>query len=317
MMNIVFMGTPKFSVPILEALHQTYGVKMVVTQPDKPVGRKKVLTPPPVKEKALELGINVFQPKQIKKETETILNENPDIIITAAYGQILPEVLLNTPPFKAVNVHASLLPLLRGGAPIQRAIERGFKETGVTVMYMHKKMDAGDIISQKTVKLDQTETADELFETLSEVGKTLLMDTLPYIFDGSIRPIPQDINKVTYAYNITREEERLDFSLPVEALEAKIRAFYSKPNTYTTLHNKKLKVIKARIHQCQNFVKNHAEEPAGKVIKFFDDGIAVKAKNGALVLTEVQLEGKKAMPASEFMKGAGQNLLKIGDILGE
>lgn len=316
-MNIVFMGTPAFSVPILEALNERYTIKMVVTQPDKPVGRKKVLTPPPVKKKALELGLKVFQPQKIKAETDVILNEKPDLIITAAYGQILPKVLLETPPLKAINVHGSLLPKLRGGAPIQRAIEHQHQETGVTIMYMHQKMDAGDIISQQCLKLKGDETSGELFETLSQLGKTLLLKTLPDLIEGHLQAIPQNKEEVTYAYNIKREEERLDFNQTVASLDAKIRAFHPAPNTYTTLKGKKLKVIKARIHQCPNFMKNHSNQPAGTIIKFFEDGIAVKASDGALVLTEVQLEGKKAMPAATFMHGAGKNLLTKGDQLGQ
>ncbi|MFW5842280.1 MAG: methionyl-tRNA formyltransferase [Bacillota bacterium] len=315
-MNIVFMGTPHFSVPILKALHKTYTVSLVVTQPDKPVGRKRTLTQSPVKETAEALNIPVFQPKNIKKDFTPVLEANPDIIITAAYGQIIPEILLTTPTYKAINVHASLLPKLRGGAPIQRAIEQRHDETGVTIMYMEKGMDTGDIIAQKSLKISETDTSETLFNALSKLGTDLLMETLPLIFKGTHKRYKQDPQKATYAYNIKREEERLDFSKSADILEAKIRAYYPEPNTYTITHGKKLKVIKARLHHCKNFAKNHQEDPNGKVIKHFDDGFAVKCETGILVITYVQLAGKKAMPASDFLNGAGKQLVSVGTVLG-
>lgn len=315
-MNIVFMGTPSFSVPILKALHETYGVRLVVTQPDMPVGRKRILTPTPVKTYALEQQIEVFQPVKIKQDYQKIIDLNPDIIITAAYGQIIPEVIINTPKYKAINVHASLLPKYRGGAPIQRAIMNNDKETGITIMMMSKAMDAGDILSQKSIPIESHDTGESLFEKLSLLGRDLLLETLPKIFDQTITPVPQNENLVTYAYNLKPEEELLDFNDQVENLEAKIRAFYKEPNTYTFIDHQKLKVIKASIHQCDNFMKHHSEQENGTIIKFFDNGIAVKCQNGALILTEVQLAGKKAMSAKDFMNGSGRQLLKIGAKLG-
>ncbi len=315
-MNIVFMGTPDFSVPLLEALHERYTIKLVVTQPDMPKGRKRILTAPPIKEKAEALGLDVYQPASIKQAYQPILDASPDIIVTAAYGQIIPDVLLETPPHKAINVHASLLPALRGGAPIQRAIERRHKETGITIMRMAKKMDAGDILIQRTLTIREDETGSSLFNRLSHLAKDLLIDSLPKIIDGTLTPSPQNHEEATYAYTLKREEERLDFNQSVLDLDAKIRAFYETPNTYTTINGQKLKVIKARIHTCSNFLKNHAEEANGTVIKTLDDGVVIKCSDGALVLTRVQLAGKKPMTASEFMRGLGKRLLDKGVVLG-
>jgi methionyl-tRNA formyltransferase len=315
-MNIVFMGTPNFSVPILEALAKTYTVKLVVTQPDKPVGRKRILTKTPVKEKAEALNIPVFQPTRIKTNFQPILDANPDIIITAAYGQLIPEILLTEPPFNAINVHASLLPKLRGGAPIQRAIERLHKETGVTIMYMAKGMDTGDIIAQQSIIIKNDDTSETLFNTLSHLGTDLLIKTLPTIFNGTHKRIKQNNQDASYAYNIKRDEERLDFTKDAIILDAKIRAYYPEPNTYTITNGKKLKVIKSRLHHCENFDKNHRQDANGQVIKHFKDGFAVKCNQGVLVITEVQLAGKKAMSSRDFLNGAGKQLVSVGTVLG-
>ena len=314
-MKILFMGTPNFSVPILEAIHKNYEICGVVTQPDKPVGRKKVLTPSPVKEKALELNLPIYQPQRIKEEVKTLLALEPDVIITAAYGQILPKELLEVPPYKAVNVHASLLPKLRGGAPIQRAIMRGFKETGVTIMYMSQKMDAGAILNQKALPIASDETSETLFEKLSYLGRDLLLETLPKLFENNLTPIPQNTKDVTYAYNLKPEEELLDFNELGDTLEAKIRAFYPEPNTYTYLDLEKLKVIEAKFSSCENFYKHHSDAPNGTVLKIIENGIAIKTPNGKLIITKLQLAGKKAMDVKDFMNGAGKSKVKLGMIL--
>ena len=311
-MKIVFMGTPDFSVPILRQLHKNYDVVLVVTQPDTPQGRKRVLTPPPVKVYAEKHHIPCFQPKRIKEDHHPVIEAKPDIIITAAYGQIIPETLLDFSKYKAINVHASLLPKLRGGAPIQRAIERRHKTTGVTIMEMVKKMDAGDILAQEAIPIDTLETSGTLFDKLSNLGAVLLLQTLPDIIHQRITPIPQNPKDVTFAYNITREEERLDFNESVLDLEAKIRAFHPQPNTYTVINNKKLKIIWGRVHQCKNFFKNHTDTENGTIIKHFQDGFAVKCPDGALIATQVQLEGKNPMSAEQFLRGAGQTLAKVG-----
>ncbi len=313
-MKIVFMGTPNFSVPILAALHQKYTVDLVVTQPDKLVGRKKILTSSPVKVKALELGLEVFQPRVIRKDYQRILDLKPDIIITAAYGQIIPAVVIDFPKFGSLNVHGSLLPKLRGGAPIQRSIKRLHLETGVTIMYMAFKMDSGDIISQETVKILPTDTSGTLFEKLSLKGVQLLMDTLPSIFDNTNQRTKQDVSLVTYAYNLKREEEKINWNLSKEEIDAHVRAFSPEPSCYTTIDSKNIKILKAVIFECNDFLENHGNQENGRIIKIFKDGIGVKVNNGVIVIKELQLEGKKKQDVTTFMNGAGRNLIKVDKV---
>ncbi|MCK5761333.1 MAG: methionyl-tRNA formyltransferase [Candidatus Izimaplasma sp.] len=309
-MKIVFMGTPQFSVPILKAIHKEYGVSLVVTQPDKLVGRKRILTHSPVKEIALKLGIEVFQPKSIKKDYSKILEIEPDIIITAAYGQIIPAIVIDNPPFGAINVHGSLLPLLRGGAPIQRAIKRMHITTGVTIMYMAYKMDSGDIIEQTSIPILKNDTSGILFKKLSIVGKDLLMDTLPSVFAGTNKRKIQDEHLATYAYNLRREEERINWDLSVEEIDAHVRAFTPTPTCYTTIDSLNIKVLSVEIYQCDSFLDNHIHQKNGTIIKIFENGIGVKCINGVIKITKVQLSGKTIQDVKTFMNGSGRNLIK-------
>ena len=313
-MKIVFMGTPNFSVPILKEIHEVYGVDLVVTQPDKTVGRKKIITCSPVKDMALELGIEVFQPIKIRDNYQRILDVKPDIIITAAYGQIIPKILLDSPKFKAINVHGSLLPKHRGGAPIQRALMNGDEYTGITIMYMGVKMDAGDIISQEKLKIEANDTKDSLFEKLSILGRKLLMNTLPLIFEEKVNSIKQNKEEVTYSSNILREEEKIDWNNNVEAIDRHVRAFYKEPGMFTTIDGKTIKVYKGEIHKCNNFIKNHINDDNGKIIKLFAEGIGVKVNNGVFIITEVQLVGKKRMAVKDFLNGAGRNLITVSKV---
>ncbi|WP_373748247.1 methionyl-tRNA formyltransferase, partial [Jeotgalibaca porci] len=209
MKKIIFMGTPEFSVPILQALFDSeYEVIAVVTQPDRPVGRKRILTPPPVKELALKYTVPIFQPEKISgsEEMAALIALEADVIVTAAYGQFLPTKLLNAPKHRAINVHASLLPKYRGGAPVHYAIINGDKETGVSIMYMERKMDAGDVLSQRSIPITSSDDVQTMFNKLSTLGRDLLMETLPRLFTGDIHPVPQDESKVTFSPNISREE---------------------------------------------------------------------------------------------------------------
>lgn len=314
-MKILFMGTPTFSVPILEALAEKYPVCGVVTQPDKPVGRKKVLTPPPVKQSAEALNIPVFQPRKIKEDYQSLIDLKADCIVTAAYGQIIPKALLDAPEYGAINIHASLLPKLRGGAPIQRAIERRHKETGITIMKMSTRMDAGDIYKQKALPINERETSETLFPKLSLLGRDMIIEVLPEIFAKTLHATPQNEEEATYAYNIKPEEEYLDFNQAGEDLDAKIRAFYPEPNTYTYLHKEKLKVIQAEFFNCESFFTLHGDKENGQILKIIDDGIGVKTPTGALMLKVVQLQGKKAMPVKDFMNGAGKHKVFEGMVL--
>ncbi len=313
-MNIIFMGTPEFSVKILEAVHQKYGVALVVTQPDKLVGRKKILTFSPVKEKALELGIEVFQPVKMKSDYKKILDMKPDIIITAAYGQMIPNEVIDYPKYGAINVHGSWLPLLRGGAPIQRAIQRLHNTIGVTIMYMAYKMDSGDIIKQTSIPILKTDTSGILFKKLSRVGRDLLMHTLPKIFAGTNKRKFQDKHLVTYAYNIKREEERINWDLSVQEIDAHVRAFTPSPTCYTTIDSLNLKVLSVEPHQCDSFLESHAHQTNGTIIKIFENGIGVKCINGVIKITALQLSGKKVQDVKTFMNGSGRNLIKVDKV---
>ena len=211
-MKVIFMGTPDFAVPVLEGLIENYEVILVVSQPDKKVGRKQELKNTPIKEVALKHNIPVFQPIKIREDYDEIIKLNPDIIVTCAYGQIIPKVILDCPKLGCINVHASLLPKLRGGAPIHKAIIDGYKTTGITIMYMDVKMDDGDIISQKEIEILDSDNLESLHDKLSVLGKELLLETLPSIINGTNERIKQDEAEVTFAYNIKREEEHIDFN---------------------------------------------------------------------------------------------------------
>ncbi len=308
-LNVVFMGTPEFSVSILEGLIENYKVRAVVTQPDRMVGRSGELKSPPVKELALKHSILVLQPEHIKDSIDEILNLKADIIITCAYGQILPREILKAPRLGCINVHASLLPRLRGGAPIHRAIMEGHKKTGITIMYMSSGMDEGDIISQQEVEITDIDTASTLHDKLSLVGKELLLNTLPSIIAGTNTRTPQDSSKVTYGFNIKREDERLDFSKTKREIYNQVRGLNSWPGAYCLFEGKVLKVWKC--YQTDELYPNLFE---GQITKFYHDGFGVKVHNGEIVFTEVQPEGKKRMSAIDFINGKSKDEL-LGKIL--
>lgn len=309
-MNIVFMGTPEFSVGILDALHKEYGVALVVTQPDKLVGRKRVLTHSPIKKKALERGIEVFQPRRIKQDYQRILDVQPDIIITAAYGQIIPQAVLDAPRLGAINVHGSLLPLLRGGAPIQRAIQRQHNTTGVTIMYMAMKMDSGDIISQRSISIQKDDTSGTLFEKLSVLGCDLLMDTLPSIIAGTNERVSQDPTLVTYAYNLKREEERINWNQSCSEIDAHVRAFTPEPTCYSVMDDKQLKILRVTPCYYQSDTPFDQYEN-GTIVEIKPDYFGVKVSNGMVKVYDVQLAGKKRQDVTTFLQGAGRNMIKL------
>ena len=247
--KIIFMGTASFSKQVLEKLlENNYNVVAVVTQPDRFVGRKKVLTMPEVKEVALASGIPVYQPLKIKEEYQEIIALEPDLIITAAYGQIVPEAVLNAPKIGCINVHASLLPKYRGGAPVHYAIMEGEEVTGVTIMYMVKKMDAGNIISQVEVPIGAEETTGELYERLSIAGAELLLETLPSVLAGTNESIAQDESLVTYSPTISHEQEKIDFSKSALRVYNQVRGMNPWPGAYTTYQGKVVKIWAGKIH---------------------------------------------------------------------
>ena len=306
-MKIVFMGTPDFAVNVLQGLIDNYEVVGVVSQPDKRIGRHQVLTNTPVKELALKYDIPVFQPIRIREDYEDILNLNPDLIVTCAYGQIIPKAILDYPRLGCINVHASLLPKLRGGAPIHKAIIDDYGTTGVTIMYMDVKMDSGDIISQREVKILDSDNLESLHDKLSEVGTSLLLDTLPSIIDGSNSRTKQDEDEVTYAYNIKREEEHIDFSKTSREVFNLIRGLCPVPSSNAILDEKEMKIYKSIISS-----KNYNGE-YGEIVDITKEGIVVKTGDAAIILTEVKPFGKKKMDANSYVNGIGKNNL-IGKV---
>jgi len=304
-MNIIFMGTMEFARTILAGLVENYNIQMVVTQPDRPFGRKKILKSSPVKEFAIEKGIPVFQPESIRKDHQPILDLHPDIILVCQYGQMIPSVLLDTPRFGCVNVHASLLPKYRGGAPIHKAIQMGEKITGVTVMNMAMKMDSGDILSQSSISINDLDDHDTLSEKLSVLGRELLLKTLPGIFAGTVQPIPQKLEEVTFAYNIKPEEEKLSFQRPVNEVYNHIRAFYSAPTTYCLLDDVPIKILVSKIHSLEQYPSSLP----GEIIRADKKSCLVACNPGVLSIERLQLSGKSAMSIQDFMNGAGKDLL--------
>ena len=302
--RIVFMGTASFSLAVLKMLiEEGYNIVGVVTQPDRYVGRKKVLTMPDVKVEALKYDIPVIQPARIKEDYQAVADLKPDLIITAAYGQIVPQAVLDIPRLGCINVHASLLPLYRGGAPVHQAIIDGQEKTGVTIMYMVKKMDAGDMIAQKETPILEEDTVGILYDRLSVLGAELLKETLPDILKGTNQRIPQDENLVTYAPTLSREDERLDWNMSARQVYNKVRGTNPWPGSYTTYQGKTVKIWAGQVHQCENAMKHHAHQDNGTIVKIFKDAIGVKVNDGVYLITELQLEGKKRMSVKDYLNG--------------
>lgn len=294
--KIVFMGTPDFACPVLESLIKNYEVCLVVSQPDKMVGRKRILTNTPVKQVALNHNIEVFQPEKIKEDYQKIIDINPDIIITCAYGQIIPEELIKLPKYGCINVHASLLPKYRGGAPIHWAKINGDEKTGVTIMYMDKCMDSGDIISQKELIINDEDTTESLFDKLSVMGAELLIETLPSIFNNTNTRTKQDEILVTYAYNIKREDERINFNDTGKNIINKIRGLYSWPLANFTIDNLEYKIYEAYFEECD--VKN-----PGVIIKIDKNNFGISCNDGIVYIQKIKPFGKKEMVIKDFLNG--------------
>ena len=308
-MRVIFMGTPDFSVGTLQALIDAgHEVVLAVTQPDKPKGRGKSMQFPPVKEAALEHGIEVYQPRRVREPecVEYLRSFDADIIVVVAFGQILPKEILEMPKYGCVNVHASLLPKYRGAAPIQWAVINGEKVSGVTTMRMDEGLDTGDMISRIVVPLAKDETGGSLFAKLAQAGAELLIQTLPSIFDGTATREKQPEESPTpYAAMISKKMGLLDFSKNAEELERLIRGLNPWPSAFTFINGKTMKVWKSSVQEKQ------AEEAPGTVISADKEGIRVACGKNVLVLQEVQLEGKKRMEADAFLRGYQ---LKPGDM---
>ncbi|MFV0249553.1 MAG: methionyl-tRNA formyltransferase [Bacilli bacterium] len=304
------MGTPNFAVPILKALIENYKVRAVVTQPDKKVGRDGILKESPIKQLANQHTILVLQPEKLKDDWQLVTDLKPNLIVTCAYGQIVPRELLVYPEYGCINVHASLLPKLRGGAPIHRAIIEGYSKTGVTIMYMNPKLDEGDIITQKEVEITELETASSLHDKLSIAGTKLLLDTLPSILNKTSSRTPQNQDESTYAFNIRREDEQIKFSKTKKQIYNQIRGLNSWPGAYCKIEGKILKVWESRKTD-----ETYPNKFDGQITKLYDDGIGVKVGNGEIVLTLIQLEGKTKMKASDLLNGLQNKESLIGKIL--
>lgn len=296
--KVVFMGTPLYSVPVLEMLIEQTDVIAVVTQPDKKIGRKKELTPCSVKQIALDNNITVLTPEKLKEDYQKIIDLKPDIIITCAYGQILPEELINAPEYKVVNVHASLLPKYRGGAPIHRAIINGEKEIGVTIMFTDKGMDSGDIITKESFELDINDTYDIVSEKMSILGANLLKETLPSIFDKTCKSEKQDEKIKTFAPIITREDEHLNFNKPNVEVHNKIRGLSSTPGAYAILDNQNIKIFLSSLDDCID-----TNKAPGTITRISKDGLFVACLDKEIKIVKIQVPGKKSMLVKDYLNG--------------
>lgn len=304
-LKVVFFGTPDFAVSALDALlEEGYQVIAAVSQPDKPVGRKRVLQKTPVKQYAEERGIPVIQPARLRESPEEVLAFDPDLIVTCAYGQIVPDVILHAPRYGCVNIHPSPLPKYRGGAPVQRAVMNGDAMTEVCLMEMASKMDSGRVFARIPVEIGSDMTASELFEALKPVVKQAIHEYLPKIIDGALRGEEQEESKVVLAPNISREEEKISFqSEAMPALYNHIRGLIEEPMPYGVLEGKRIKFCRAAKKDGQ------PSEEAGTVIGFVNGAMEIAAKGGTLLVYELQPEGKQRMKASDYANGAGRAAL--------
>ena len=301
--RIVFMGTPRFASNVLEGLISNgFNIVGVVTQPDKEVGRKRVLTPSDVKVVALSHNIPVFTPAKIRNEYKDILDLNPDLVITCAYGQFIPSVILDFPKYKCINTHGSLLPKYRGGAPIQRSIINGETQTGITIQYMAVKMDEGDILTQEKIDIDIDDTNTSLFAKLSELALKTLLQFLPKLFAGDINPVKQNNDDATYAYNLEKEIEHIYFNDEVLKVYNHIRGLLDNPGCYTVINNKKYKIEKVDFSLAKN-------TKASKFIGLESNYLRLDCKDGFIKVLIIKPEGKNSMDAKSFFNGTGRNLV--------
>ena len=302
-MKCIFMGTPEIAATLLKnMLNANIHVDLVVTQPDKKKGRKQILVYSPVKEVAVANDIPVFQPVHIKDDYQQIIDCQPDVIVTCAYGQIVPQQVLDAPTFGCVNLHGSLLPKYRGGAPIQRAIWDGCKESGMSLMKMAFKMDAGPVLAYKRIHILPEDNCTSVFEKMGIAASELLIDKWDEIISGKAQYIEQDETKVTYAPVIKKEEEKIDLSQSDEKICDQIRALSYQPGGYVMIKGKKFKILKA------TYQKVNVSLPF-QILGLFEDGYGITLKDGILYVQECQMEGKPMMKAKDFYNGQGRNLV--------
>lgn len=305
-MNVVFMGTPDFAVPSLENIAKVHNVTAVFTQPDKPVGRKMILTPPDVKVCAEKLGIPVYQPEKLRDSNsyEIIKKLNPDVIVVVAYGQLLPENILNIPVYGCINVHGSLLPKYRGAAPIQWSVLNGDKKTGVTTMYMEKGLDTGDILETKEYEIGINDTAGEVFDILADMGGKLILDTLEKAENHQLHPVKQDDSKSSYAKMLEKSMCDIDFSKTNIQVHNQVRGLSPWPVASTKINGKVLKIFETRLTE--------GKGKPGEIIS--TNPLTIACGEGAVIVNTVQLQGKKKMDSKAFLQG--HNLAK-GTVIGE
>ncbi len=306
-MKIVYMGTPDFAVPALERLcTEGYDIPFVVTQPDSVRDRGRKVKSPPVKEKAIQLGLEVLQPENIKKDRDFIdvlKNTAPDLIVVAAYGQILPREVLDIPRLGCINIHGSLLPKFRGAAPIQRAIISGDKETGITIMYMEEGVDTGDMLAKASTVIDG-KTAQQLHDELAEIGASLLADTIPLL--GTVNGEKQNDEEASYAPMISKKEGHIDFSMQPEVIERIIRAFDPWPGAYAYYGEKMIKIWRGDV------TGQETDLAGGTVLDVSENGLDIAAGGGVLRVTQIQMPGRKRVDVKEYLKG---NSIEIGTVL--
>lgn len=311
MTDIIFMGTPTFAATVLEGLlaDESYRVVAVVTQPDRAVGRKKEVRMTPVKELALVHGLPIYQPEKLSGSVEMtdLMALGADGIVTAAFGQFLPTKLLDAMTF-SVNVHASLLPKYRGGAPIHYALINGDEEVGVTIMEMVKEMDAGDMIARRSIAIEETDNVGSLFDKLAIVGRDLLLESLPAYLAGDLLPETQDPDQVTFSPNITPEQERIDWDMPARAIFNHVRGMYPWPVAHTLWKGERLKLYQV------SEVEGHGQ--AGQVLRRSKKELVIGTGQGAISLLEVQPAGKPKMAIADFLNGVGRAIAE-GDQFGQ
>lgn len=294
--RVVFMGTPDFSVPVLEKLIENTNVVLVVTKKDSYVGRKKVLTESPVAMCAHEHNIEVYKPNRLKEDYEYILNKKPDIIITCAYGVIVPKVVLDYPSYGCINVHASLLPKYRGASPIVSSILNGEEETGITIMYMDEGIDTGNIIMSRSIKIENDDNSLSLSNKLSELGANLLIDTLPKIFEGENFDIPQDNEEATYVGVLSRKDEYIDFNKDVESIRNQVRAFSPEPYAFAIIDDIEYKISEVEVKLCET-------NEIGIISEVNKDSFGINASNGIVYIKRFKPSGKKEMSVKDFFNG--------------
>ncbi len=303
-LRVVFMGSPEFSVPVLTALHSAFHVVGVVTQRDKPKGRGQKIFPTPVKTTAFELGIPVIEPERLSSDAlEIIKSWNPDVIVVAAYGKILPEALLKLPPMGCVNLHASLLPKHRGASPISSAILAGDKIAGMCTMLMDRGLDTGDILMCREIPVDENDTAGRLHDKLLEPGAELVVETLRLMREGAIRPVKQDDSKATHTSLVTKKDGRIDWFIDADYLSRLVRAMAPWPGAYFKLNDEVIKVWEA--------VPDKGSGEPGRIVNIGGEGISVGTAAGLLLIKTIQAPGKKSISATDFARG---KRLKTGDL---